>query len=137
VTEVWLVAFGVVVVIHAGFLAYVLLGGFVAWRWPRSLVGHLAVLGWSLAGLLVPVACPLTGLENELRRLAGRPVLRTGFIDQYVEGVLYPARFTPLVRGLVVAVIVVSWVGLYQRWPTRRPEPGFAGVVQGRNGADI
>jgi hypothetical protein len=115
VTDVWLVALAGVVAVHAAFLAYVVLGGFVAWRWPRSLAGHLAVLAWGLAGLLVPVACPLTGLENELRRLAGRPPLRNGFIDQYVEGVLYPQRLTPLVRGLVTAAVLASWAGLYLR----------------------
>lgn len=114
-TEVWLVALGLVVAVHAAFLVYVVLGGFVAWRWPRSLAAHVAVLAWGLAGLAVPVACPLTGLENELRRLAGKPPLRSGFIDHYVEGVLWPQRFTPLVRAAIAVLVLASWAGLYLR----------------------
>jgi hypothetical protein len=111
---------GVVVGLHLTFLAYVVAGGFLAWRWPRSLLAHVAMVGWGLAGLATPVPCPLTDLQNALRHRAGQPDLASGFIDEYVEGVLYPGWFTPLVRVLVAAAIVVSWVGVYTRWRSRR-----------------
>jgi len=114
---------GVVVGLHLGFLGYVGGGGFLAWRWPRSLLVHVGTVGWGLAGLAVRLPCPLTDLENALRRRAGRPAMRSGFIDQYVEGVLYPARFTPLVRLLVAAAILASWVVIYTHRRARRQHP--------------
>jgi hypothetical protein len=111
---------GVMAGLHFAFLGYVVAGGLLAWRWPRSLVLHLGVVAWGLAGLAVRVPCPLTDLQNALRRRAAQPALPSGFIDQYVEGVLYPARFTPLVRWLVAAAIIASWAGGYARWRAHR-----------------
>jgi hypothetical protein len=112
VTEVWRLAVGVVVGIHFAFLGYVAVGGFLAWRWPRSIVVHVGTVAWGLASILAPVACPLTAAEDLLRRWAGEPPLPSGFVDQYVEGVLYPERFTPLVRGLIATAIAISWLRL-------------------------
>ena len=112
---VWQVAAGVVAGVHFCFLGYAVAGGFLAWRWPRSAVAHLVAIGWGLAGLLVPVWCPLTAAENAFRRRAGEPVLTNGFIDHSVEGGLYPERFTPLLRWLLAAVVLVSWLGLARR----------------------
>jgi len=113
---------GAVVGVHVAFLGYLVGGGLLALRWPRSVLLHIVLVGWGLAGLAVRLPCPLTDLENALRRRAGQPVLRSGFIDHYVEGVLYPTRFTPLVRGLVAVVVAVSWVAVYAHWRgTRHP----------------
>ena len=109
--------------LHFCFLGYVIAGGFLGWRWPRSVFGHVGAVVWSLAGLAVRIPCPLTDLENALRTRAGEPPLRSGFIDQYVEGVLYPAHLTPLVRVLVAATIAASWIGTYARWRTRHHHP--------------
>jgi hypothetical protein len=111
---------GLVAGLHFAVLAYVVAGGFLAWRWPRSVLAHVGLVGWGLAGLAIRVPCPLTDLENALRRWAGEPTLPSGFIDHYVEGVLYPARLTPLVRYLVAATIAVSWLGAYAHWRSRR-----------------
>lgn len=109
--EGWRVAAEAVAGMHLAFLAYVAAGGFLAWRWPRAIAVHLGAVGWGVAGLLVPLACPLTGLQNLFRRWAAEPPLPGGFIDRYVEGVLYPERFTPLVRAVLAAAILVSWLG--------------------------
>jgi hypothetical protein len=130
VREVWRVAAEVVVGVHFGFLAYVAVGGFFAWRWPRSILAHLGAVGWGLAGIATPVACPLTGLQDAFRRWAGAPPLRGGFIDQYVEGVLYPERFTPLVRAVFAAAILVSWLGFSWRAIARADHAGGAASRQ-------
>jgi hypothetical protein len=55
--------------------------------------------------------CPLTPLERYFRRLGGEHVPRAGFIDRYIEGVLYPERYTSLLRALVAVMVVVGWTG--------------------------
>jgi hypothetical protein len=46
--------------------------------------------------------------------------MRTGFIDTYIEGVLYPERFVEEVRLAAAAVVVISWVGLLARHRRRQ-----------------
>jgi hypothetical protein len=128
---------GVVVGLHFCFLGYVIAGGFLGWRWPRSVLPHVGAVVWGLAGLAVRVPCPLTDLENALRSRAGEAPLRSGFIDQYVEGVLYPANLTPLIRVLVAAAIAVSWIGAYTHWRTRHQPWRRSGRDQGGTRARI
>jgi hypothetical protein len=60
-----------VVAIHLGWLAFLPLGGFLAWRWPAVLWGHLPSLAIALTGITVGFDCPFTQWEKALRRRAG------------------------------------------------------------------
>jgi hypothetical protein len=114
----------VILVVHFGYLAYVVFGGFLAWRWPRAFWPHLAAAAWGLAVVGIPLTCPLTTAENWARRQAGQSRQTSGFIDRYIEGVLYPERFTLALQVLAGALVVGSWVGayLYRRHLRRRVE---------------
>jgi hypothetical protein len=97
---------------HFGYLAYVLLGGFVAWRWPRSIVAHLMAIAWGGLALVFRWDCPLTTLEDDLRRRAGEPGLSPGgFIRTYLTGHLYPEERLGLVRFGAAVIVMLSWVG--------------------------
>ena len=98
-------------VVHFAFLAYVVAGGFLAWRWPRAIWPHLTAAGWGLSTLVFHFHCPLTWLEDWARRKAGGPGLTNGFIDTYLTGVVYPERYTDLLRVLAATAVAVSWAG--------------------------
>ncbi|MEV0644223.1 DUF2784 domain-containing protein [Phytomonospora sp. NPDC050363] len=101
-----------VMLLHFAVLLYLAFGGFLAWRWPKAWFGHLAMVCWGLLAVVYPVVCPLTHLENEARAKAGQSGLEPGgFIDTYIEDVIYPEERTVLVRWLVVAVVAFSWAG--------------------------
>lgn len=107
-----------VMVVHFGFLGYVVLGGFLAWRWLWALLPHLLAAGWGglTVGFPATLACPLTAWEDSARRAAGQQGLpASGFIDHYLEGVVYPERYTGLIQGSAAVVVLVSWVGAYRR----------------------
>lgn len=104
-----------VMVVHFGVLVFLVVGGFLAWRWPRVLYFHLAMATWGLLIVLFPLACPLTWLENELRAAAGRPQLANGFIDTYIDGVLYPDSAARVVQVVVALLVLASWTGFYLR----------------------
>ncbi|HWG99154.1 MAG TPA: DUF2784 domain-containing protein [Pilimelia sp.] len=101
--------------LHLAFLAYVALGGFLAWRWPRAIWAHLAAVGWGLATVALRLNCPLTHIEDWARRRAGQRGLPDGFVDHYLTGVVYPERHTGLAQLAVAAAVAVSWAGLTAR----------------------
>ncbi|WP_158847241.1 DUF2784 domain-containing protein [Saccharothrix deserti] len=117
-----------VMVVHFGVLVFLVVGGFLAWRWPRVLYFHLAMATWGLLVVLFPIACPLTWLENEFRSAAGRPPLASGFIDTYIDGVLYPDSAARLVQLVVALVVVTSWAGYYLKRRVEQTSPSRTGA---------
>lgn len=112
----------VVVAAHFAFLIYLLLGGFLALRWRRTIWLHLLVVLWAIGSVTVHLDCPLTAVERWARRCAGLPPLPAGgFIDHYVTGVLYPAENTGVAQVAVFTAVVASWVayGLARRGGSR------------------
>ncbi|MBB5916316.1 hypothetical protein BJY24_005228 [Nocardia transvalensis] len=109
--------------VHFLFVAYVVTGGFLAWRWRWTIWTHLAAVAWGFSTVLFTVDCPLTFLENWARLRAGDAELPpSGFIDHYITGVLYPRDALDLVRVLVLIAVMVSWAGYIaqRRRPTTR-----------------
>jgi hypothetical protein len=113
----------VILGLHSLFVAYVVLGGFLAWRWPRAIWPHLLAAAWGLAIVAERVDCPLTWAEDWSRQRAGEAELTEGFVDRYIEGVLYPERYGRLVQALGALVVAVSWAGAYLRWRHRKATP--------------
>jgi hypothetical protein len=98
-----------VVLLHLAFVAFVVFGGFLAWRWPKVRFLHVPALAWGLWVELSGQICPLTALENHLRRLAGEAGYRGGFISHYLLRVLYPPGLTrPDQWGLAVLLTVLN-----------------------------
>ncbi len=102
----------VVVIVHFGVIAFVALGGFLAWRWRRLVWSHVAAVTWAVGIVTVGYDCPLTPLEKHLRRLAGERGYTGGFVDRYIEGVIYPEQYTSVVRLAIAAAVLVAWAGL-------------------------
>ncbi|WP_425402700.1 DUF2784 domain-containing protein [Glycomyces tenuis] len=98
---------------HFLFLAFLLLGGFVAWRWRRVWFVHAATAAYALVHVVTGTDCPLTPLEHELRLRAGQAGMEAGgFTGTHLEDVIYPAELTTEVRWAALVVIAVSWLGL-------------------------
>ena len=57
--------------LHLGFILFVLFGGLLPLRWPRLAWLHLPAVAWGCAVEFLGLPCPLTPLENRLRRAAG------------------------------------------------------------------
>ena len=105
----------VVVAVHLAFILFAAGGALLAWRRPWVAWLHVPSVAWAVAAVTVGVSCPLTSLELALRRLAGQEGYAGGFVDHYVEGVLYPASLTPLLRAAAFAALVVGYAGLRQQ----------------------
>ena len=101
-----------VVVTHFSFIAFVVTGPYLARRRRLLVWLHLPALAWAVGIVAIGYECPLTALENRFRRLAGERVYPGGFVDHYIENVLYPQRFTPLVLTVAAVAIVAGYTGL-------------------------
>ena len=102
--------------VHFAYLIYVPTGGFLALRWPRTFWLHLASISWGVAVVALPLPCPLTSLEDWARARAGMsPLPRTGFIDRYVAGVVYPSGRTGTAQALAFTAAAVSWFALARK----------------------
>lgn len=97
----------VVVLIHLAFILFVVLGAFLVWRFPRLIWLHLPAVIWAVLIELIGFVCPLTPLENHLRRLSGETGYQGGFIEHYLLPIIYPDELS---RGLQIwlAVVVVA-----------------------------
>jgi hypothetical protein len=101
----------VAVVAHFAFLCYLIVGGFVALRWRRTIWLHVPAVVWGIAITTARLDCPLTWLERWSRTKAGMaPLPSDGFIAHYVAGLLYPASWAYRVPFMVFALVAVSWV---------------------------
>jgi hypothetical protein len=116
--------------LHFAFVAYAVLGGFLAWRWPRTIWTHLAAGAWGFVVIAASLTCPLTYAEDWSRQRAGEPGLTKGFIDRYIEGVVYPERLATLMQVLAATAVVVSWVGFVLKQRRRPQRDGAAAAVR-------
>jgi hypothetical protein len=104
-----------VLLLHLGFMLFVVAGAVLVARRRRLLPLHLAAVAWGIAIEATGAACPLTGLENHLRMLAGAGGYAGGFVDHYLVGLIYPSGLTrPMQWGLAAAVLALNVV-LYAR----------------------
>jgi hypothetical protein len=114
-------------VVHFAVLVYLLLGGLLAWRWAAAIWPHLAIAAWGLTSTVFVWPCPLTMLEDWSRRRAGEAGLRTGFIDTYLTGVVYPERYTTQIQVAIGLGVVLTWTGFAVRRIRVRPDRRDAG----------
>jgi hypothetical protein len=112
----------VVMVVHLAFILFVAAGALLAWRWPRLVWLHVPAVVWGVGIIVIGYECPLTPLEKWLRRRAGDNGYEGGFVDRYVEDVIYPEEFTPLLRALAAVMIVAGYVRLSRSDGLRRRE---------------
>ena len=124
----------VTVLVHLGFVAFVAVGGLLAWRYPVILIAHLPAAGWALGIVAVGWPCPLTEVEKQLRLSAGTGGYSGAFIDRYVTGVLYPEQHVHVAQALLAAAVATSYAGLVMRQRRRRTsyrlrsaQPGMPG----------
>lgn len=101
--------------VHFLVLAFIVFGAYLAWRWPKLLFVHLPFALWGLGIATLGFTCPLTELEDRLRGRDG-----PGFIERYVDGVLYPDEYLWLARLLAATVVVVGYAGAIMLWRRRK-----------------
>jgi hypothetical protein len=113
-----------VVLVHVLFLGFVVVGGVIVFFWRRAAWLHVPAFLWGAAIEFGGWICPLTPLENRLRRLGGEAGYAGGFIEHYVLPLIYPEVLTrerQIVTGILVLLVnLVAYTLLWRRWRRRR-----------------
>jgi hypothetical protein len=102
--------------LHLGFILFVMLGGLLVIRWRALMLPHVAAVAWAAFVEVTGTLCPLTFVENRLRSAAGMAGYDGSFVEHYLLGLIYPAGLTRpgqyLLALLVVAVNATIYVTL-------------------------
>lgn len=104
-----------VLLLHFGFVVFVVAGGLLVLRWPRVAWIHLPCAVWGAFVELTGWICPLTPLENRLRQAAGDAAFEGGFIEHYVIPLLYPGNLTRGVQMTLGLLVILANVLVYAR----------------------
>jgi hypothetical protein len=102
-----------VLVSHLAFIVFAVAGGLLALRWRWLPLVHLPAVAWGAYIELSGGICPLTPVENALRRAAGSSGYSGGFIEHYVLPIVYPAELSPSLQVVLASLLVVANVVAY------------------------
>jgi hypothetical protein len=115
-----------ILALHFVFVLFVVLGGLLVLRWPRIAWLHIPAAIWGVLIEYTGWICPLTPLENSLRTRGGEAGYNGGFIEHYIQPLLYPAgltRSTQVVLGSLVLVLNLTAYGIAVSRMRRRGLP--------------
>jgi hypothetical protein len=104
-----------VLLLHLGFILFVVAGAALVLRRPRLLPLHLAAVAWGVAIEVTGAACPLTTVENRLRLLGGTAAYAGAFVDHYLAGLIYPPGLTRGMQWLLAAGVLALNAVFYVR----------------------
>jgi len=106
---------------HALFVVFVIVGAFLALRWPRLVWLHIPAVIWGVWIEFSGNICPLTPLENSLREAAGLTAYSGDFIGHYVTTVLYPVALTRRTQFILgTLAFAINALGYYLLWRKAR-----------------
>ena len=102
-----------VLILHLFFIVFVLLGGLlILWRrWILWL--HIPALIWAVVLEFLGLICPLTPLENSLRKAGGDTGYSGGFIEHYLIPLIYPSGLTRELQMVLGAIAICVNIGIY------------------------
>ena len=124
----WRLLADLLVAFHLTFAAFVVFGGFLAWKWRGAILAHLPALAWGFWVEISGQVCPLTPLENHWRHLAGEAGYQGGFLQHYLLPILYPPGLTQadqwVLAVLLFAINLIAYGALLRpRQDLRRRVP--------------
>ncbi len=96
-----------VLAVHVAYVAFVLFGSFLVFRWPGMIYFHLAAVVWAFATLAFDLGCPLTPWEKHFLKRGGISPYPEGFLQHHI----LRTRFAPedsRRNHTIVALVVLA-----------------------------
>ncbi|MDX1334768.1 MAG: DUF2784 domain-containing protein [Gammaproteobacteria bacterium] len=120
------IAADLLVTLHLLFIIFVLLGGLLVARWHWIALLHIPAAIWGALIEYQGWICPLTPMEQQLRKAAGEAGYEGGFVEHYILPIIYPdflSREIQIGMGTVVIIfnlLVYAWV-IYRLKERKKP----------------
>ena len=108
-----------VLLLHLGWLVFVIFGGLITRGRPVLTALHIASLIWGIAVEVGPWPCPLTSAEQYLQAKAGMTPYKESFLVHYLDRLVYPDVNPAALMAGGVAVCVFN-LSIYVRRALRR-----------------
>ena len=107
------VAADLLLVLHLGFVCFVMAGGLLVCKWRWLVFFHLPAVMWAVLLEFRGWICPLTPWEQQLRLAAGQSGYQDGFIEHYLLPVLYPEGLDYDIQLILGGAVILVNVGVY------------------------
>jgi Protein of Unknown function (DUF2784) len=130
--RIWLVLADSVLVVHFLYVLFVIggqmlvLGGWAfGWAWTRQLtfrLCHLVAIGFVVIESLLDIHCPLTVLENILRKQANITGYETSFLGYWLARFIFysaPGWIFTMIYTSFAALVLLTWLA----YPPQRKLP--------------
>ena len=102
-----------IVLLHLGYVIFVVIGGLLVFRWRWISLLHLPAVVWSVLLELRGWLCPLTPLELMFREAGGQAGYSGGFIEHYILPVLYPVELDRTMQIAIGSFVILINLALY------------------------
>lgn len=116
----------IVLLIHLGFIIFVLCGGFFGFWWRKVVVLHIPAVLWGAFVEFSGWICPLTPLENRFRIKAGELGYSGGFVENYIQPLIYIEGLTAEMQFVFGSVVILLNLFVYgwiiKMWVNHRKE---------------
>lgn len=103
----------IIMLLHILFIFFVVFGSLLALYRKWIIWLHIPVVLWGVAIEVIGWICPLTPLENALRRAAGQDGYSGGFVEHYLISIIYPDGLTRGGQLVLAGLIIVANILLY------------------------
>tara|TARA_B100001123_G_C15311254_1_gene1024432 strand:+ start:1092 stop:1460 length:369 start_codon:yes stop_codon:yes gene_type:complete len=98
-------------IIHFVFILFVIFGGLLFFISKKTILFHVPTLIYGIYIELAHRVCPLTYLENWLLYKANLKGYSTGFVQKYIEPIVYPPFLTDTIQiSLAMALIIINLI---------------------------
>ena len=102
-----------ILVLHLAFIVFVVAGGLLALRWRWVPLVHVPAALWGVYIEVSGGVCPLTPLENALRRDAGLSGYAGSFVEHYLVPLIYPDLLSQPLQLVLAGVVVLTNAFVY------------------------
>ncbi len=111
----YLWAADLLVLLHFSFILFVIFGALLVFKWPRIIWLHLPAAVWGALIEFYHWICPLTVVENVLRKQSGS-AYEVSFIEYYLIPIIYPPGLTPEIQLMMGTAVIVINLSIYSVW---------------------
>ena len=102
-----------VVLLHFGYAIFVIAGGLLVFRWRWIALLHLPAVVWGVLLEFFGWMCPLTPLELRLRTAGGQAGYSGGFVEHYIQPVIYSVEPDMPVQIAIGGFVILINLALY------------------------